>query len=117
MSNENSYSDSSKQSDVNYQPYKEEGCVKNKITYDRASNTMILGIISIVCSITVVFTMVGFVLGIIAIVKGSSVRHESNAGLAGWLLGIISVVLFGMCVIFFLAFVLPSPYLLHSLYY
>lgn len=62
--------------------------------YDDGRNVaLVIGILAIVSSTTLCLLLVGIILGIIAIVKGAKVRKTSSAGLAGWLLGIIAVVL------------------------
>ncbi|MBK5201771.1 MAG: hypothetical protein JJE21_09630 [Spirochaetaceae bacterium] len=66
----------------------------SKKKYEDGRNVaLVLGILAIVSSTTLCLVLFGLILGIIAIVKGAKVRKTSSAGLAGWLLGIISVVL------------------------
>lgn len=72
--------------------------------YDDGRNTaLVLGILAIVSTTIaciVIFSLIGLILGIIAIVKGARSRKVSSAGLAGWLLGILSVILSSFGIIF-----------------
>lgn len=96
-----------KYTEKDYQPYDEETCVSKRTSDDLGSISMILGIIAIVCVITGFFSIIGFVLGIIALVKGAPVRKQSGTALAGWVLGIISIALFALYIILFFAFFFP----------
>jgi hypothetical protein len=77
----------------NYQPYDESTMVKKTTSDDAGSIVLILGIIAIVSAFSFYLSIVGLVCGIISIVKGSSIRHYSSTGMAGFVLGIISVVM------------------------
>lgn len=91
----NNNGDTKMKDDPNLHPYNRNTEVKRTTSDDYGSIAMILGIIAIVCSISGYLSFVGVILGIIAIVKGSKVRKYSSSGMAGWVLGIISVVLGG----------------------
>ncbi len=77
----------------NNQPYDESTMVKKTTSDDAGSIVLILGIIAIVSAFSLYLSIVGLVCGIISIVKGSSIRHCSSTGMAGFVLGIISVVM------------------------
>ncbi|MGN0907037.1 MAG: hypothetical protein ACI4NM_07805 [Bullifex sp.] len=59
---------------------------------DEGTMPLILGILSIVLSLTF-SRLIGLILGIIAIVKGSQHRYEDNDAKAGFICGIIGVCL------------------------
>lgn len=88
-------------------PYNDENCVKKTTSDDASSVVLILGIISIVSIFSWIFSFVGLVLGIIALVKGTKIRHNSSAAMAGWVLSIISISLFALGFIFFVGFLMP----------
>ncbi|MCR5732348.1 MAG: hypothetical protein K6G51_05370 [Sphaerochaetaceae bacterium] len=71
---------------------------------------LVLGIMSVIFSLTF-SRLIGLILGIIAIVKGSKYRNVDNDAKAGWILGIIGVVLSGAIVflvlLFFMLFTIP----------
>ncbi|MGD1821962.1 MAG: hypothetical protein ACPKM0_04270 [Pleomorphochaeta sp.] len=93
--------------DNNSHPYDEDTCVKKTTSDDASSVVLILGIISIVSIFSWIFSFVGLVLGIIALVKGTKIRHNSSAAMAGWVLSIISISIFALGVIFFIGFLMP----------
>ncbi|MDC7237453.1 MAG: DUF4190 domain-containing protein [Sphaerochaetaceae bacterium] len=93
--------------DDNSHPYDEEKCVKKTTSDDASSVVLILGIISIVSMFSWIFSFVGLILGIIALVKGTKIRHNSSAAMAGWVLSIISISIFALGVIFFIGFLMP----------
>ncbi len=77
---------------------------------DIGTTPLVLGIISVVLSLSL-SRVVGFILGILAIVKGGRYRHMNNDAKAGWILGIIGVTISGIFVflicIFLLLFFVP----------
>jgi uncharacterized membrane protein len=93
--------------DNDSQPYKEEDCVKKSTSDDASSVVLILGIIAIVSTFSWLFSFVGVILAIIALVKGTSIRHNSSAAMAGFVLSIVSLSVFAMGVIFFIGFLTP----------
>lgn len=76
-----------------YTPYDEANQVNNPLVEKKGTTSMILGIIAIVCAITGFLTPVALVLGIIALVKGKKYRKENTNAKAGYVLGIISIVI------------------------
>lgn len=101
----------------NEQPYNRNTEVKRTTSDDSGSVAMILGIIAIVCAVTGILSLIGLVLGIIAIVNGAKVRKFSSSGMAGWVLGIISVVVSSGAIILSIAFfanlIWFSPYFMY----
>jgi len=88
-------------------PYDEDKCVKKTTSDDASSIVLILGIIAIVSVFSWIFSFVGLILGIIALVKGTKIRHNSSAAMAGWVLSIIAISIFALGVIFFIGFLMP----------
>ena len=88
-------------------PYKEENCVKRTSSDDASSVVLILGIISIVTVFSFIFSFIGLILGIIALVKGTKIRNNSSSAMDGWVLSIIAISLFALGLIFFLGFLMP----------
>lgn len=72
---------------------------------DIGTTPLVLGIISVVLSLTL-SRVVGFILGILAIVKGGRYRHVDNDAKAGWILGIIGVTISGLFVFLILLLIL-----------
>ncbi len=72
---------------------------------DIGTTPLVLGIISVVLSLTL-SRVVGFILGILAIVKGGRYRHVDNDAKAGWILGIIGVTISGIFVFLILLLIL-----------
>ena len=72
---------------------------------DIGTAPLVLGIISVVLSLTL-SRVVGFILGILAIVKGGRYRHVDNDARAGWILGIIGVTISGLFVFLLLLLIL-----------
>lgn len=93
--------------DNNSHPYEEDKCVKKTTSDDASSVVLILGIIAIVSVFSWIFSFVGLILGIIALVKGTKIRHNSSAAMAGWVLAIIAISLFALGVVFFVGFFMP----------
>ena len=93
--------------DNNSHPYDEDNCVKKTTSDDASSVVLILGIIAIVSVFSWIFSFVGLILGIIALVKGTKIRHNSSAAMAGWVLAIIAISLFSLGVVFFIGFFMP----------
>jgi uncharacterized membrane protein len=83
----------------------EKTAMAKKSEDDGRNAALVIGILAIVTSSTLCLALVGLILGIIAIVKGAKVRKDSSAGLAGWTLGIISVVLSSAKIIGALVFI------------
>lgn len=77
---------------------------------DNGTTPLILGIMSVIFSLTF-SRLIGLILGIIAIVKGSKAKDYDNDAKAGWILGIIGVALSGVLVfillMFFILFLIP----------
>ena len=88
-------------------PYDEDDCIQKKTSDDASSVVLILGIISIVSIFSCFFSFVGVILAIIALVKGTRIRHNSSAAMAGWVLSIISLSIFALGIILFIGFMLP----------
>lgn len=89
MNNSNGYDNKGEY----YTPYDEASQVNNPLAERKGTTSMILGIISLVSAITVIFAPLALVLGIIAIVKGKKYKSDSFNAKAGFILGIISVVI------------------------
>lgn len=83
---------------ANEQPYNQDTEERRTTSDDPGSIALILGIIAVVSAVTGYLSLVGLVLGIIALVKGSKIRKVSSSGMAGWVLGIISIVFSGISV-------------------
>ncbi len=62
------------------------------IVREKSNTALILGIISIVFIFLPGLNLIGFVLGIIAVIKGSRYRSRCGTAQAGWVLGILSIV-------------------------
>ncbi len=91
-------------------PYDENDCVKEKKSDDASSIIFILGLISVVSMISVFsgfYPLIGLVLAIIALIKGSAIRHKSKIAFTGWILSIIGVCLFAIRVILVIVFIFP----------
>jgi hypothetical protein len=58
----------------------------------------------LILSLRPVLAFAGLVLAILAVVKGAPIREFSTSAKAGWVLGIIALVLFGLGLILFLGF-------------
>jgi uncharacterized protein YqhQ len=82
-------------------PYDEANQVNNPLADKSSTTAMILGIIAIACITTGFLAPVALVLGIIAIVKGKKYRLENTSAKAGYILGIISIVLAAVLIIGF----------------
>lgn len=93
--------------DNNSHPYDDNDCVKEKKSDDASSIILILGILSIISMFTRFFPFIGLVLAIVALVKGTSIRHNSNIAMVGWVLSIISVCLFAFGVVLIIGFMIP----------
>jgi uncharacterized membrane-anchored protein len=84
-----------------YTPYDEANQVNNPLMEKKGTTSMILGIIAIVSAITGFLTPVALVLGIIALVKGKKYRKENTNAKAGYVLGIISIIIAAVLIIGF----------------
>jgi len=93
--------DNENKNDEYYTPYDESSQVNNPLMDKKSTTSMILGIIAIVCSFTWFLAPVGLVLGIIAVVKAKSFRKENGTAKAGYILGIIALIVSAILVIGF----------------
>lgn len=89
-------------------PYDEQTCVSKNKSDDASSTVLILGIISIVMIFTRIFSPIGVILAIIALVKGTKIRNNTTSAMAGWVLSIISLSLFVLGLIMFFGFMHPA---------
>lgn len=83
-------------------PYDESSRVNNPLADKKGTTSMILGIIAIVSTITGLLAPVALVLGIIAIVKSKKYMRVNTNAKAGFVLGIISVIIACLIIIGFL---------------
>lgn len=97
-------------------PYDEANQVNSPLADKTSTTAMILGIIAIACITTGFLAPVALVLGIIALVKGKNYRLENTSAKAGYILGIISVILATILIIGF-AFLLIRGIGCHSMRY
>jgi uncharacterized membrane-anchored protein len=97
-----------------YTPYDEANQINNPLAEKRSTTAMILGIIAISCAITGFLAPVALVLGIIALVKGKNYKSENTNAKAGYVLGIISIILAAVLIIVF-AFMIARGIGYHSM--
>ncbi|MBK5201773.1 MAG: hypothetical protein JJE21_09640 [Spirochaetaceae bacterium] len=104
MDKETPYNDgnSSKISNNDYHPYDETTCVKKTKSDDSGTIVLIIGIASIILSVS--FSIFGLILGILAIVLGSKNKQNSRIGTAGWVLGIIATIISPIAIILYFIF-------------
>lgn len=76
-----------------YTPYDEANRVNNPLVEKNSTTSMILGIIAIVCTLMGFLAPIALVLGILALVKGKKYRLENTSAKAGYILGIIAIVI------------------------
>ena len=87
-----------------------EGPQNNPPQKDRGTVPLVLGILSIVFSLTF-SRLLGLVLGIIAICLGNPHRHEDRSANAGFIMGVVGLCLsLAAVAIFFFALMLPFVY-------
>lgn len=87
-----------------------EGPQNNPSQKDRGTAPLVLGILSIVFSLTF-SRFIGLVLGIIAICLGNPYRHEDRSANAGFIMGVVGLCLSLVVVaIFFFSLMLPFVY-------
>jgi len=80
-----------------YHPYDESNCIKKSKSDDRGTIVLIVGIVAILLSIPI--AILGIPLSIVALVMGSKIKDSSNLGQAGWILGIIGIVVSSLSII------------------
>ena len=81
----------------------------NKSKGDSGTVPMVLGLCSLILALTF-SRLVGFVLGIIAVVKGSKLRHINSDANAGFVMGIIGICISAVAfLILFLMFTIFLP--------
>jgi predicted membrane protein len=85
----------------NNTPYEDEFRVNKKDESD-ATTSFILSIIAAVFAFGSGFSIIGFVCGIIAVVKAAPLRRENKYAKIGWILGIVAICLtiFGAILMF-----------------
>lgn len=88
-------------------PYDNLNCVSEKKSDDASAFVLTIGILSLITMINWFSGFIGLILAIIGVVKGTSIRHKSSAAMAGWILSIISLCLFGIGVILVIGFMIP----------
>ncbi|MBK5201772.1 MAG: hypothetical protein JJE21_09635 [Spirochaetaceae bacterium] len=79
---------------------KSHGYYKDHDIQEKSNNSLILGIIAIVFTLIPFFKLIGIILGILAIVKGYKYRSENSSALAGWVLGILSLIFSSVSLLF-----------------
>ena len=88
-----------------YQNYT-EGPSNNPNSGDRGTAPMVLGLISLICSLTF-SRLAGIILGIIAVCLSSGIRKENSQANAGFIMGILGICI--AAVIFFSLLFLALP--------
>ena len=76
-----------------------EGPSNNPNSGDRGTAPMVLGLISLICSLTF-SRLAGIILGIIAVCLSSGIRKENSQANAGFIMGILGICI--AAVIFFI---------------
>lgn len=96
-----------------YREYEDSGSYgyyKDHNIQEKSNASLVLGIIAAVFTLIPFFKLIGIILGILAIVKGYKYRSENGAALAGWVLGILSLI-FSSVVMFFMIFLFGHLFL------
>ena len=100
---------------------KKECCAKKNTRKNGEMSVFVLGIISLVSSVwNPIFALLGFILGIIAVVKGHKARKcEEVPGFAtaGWIMGIIALVVSGATLLFCLCTIASLASFIHPYFY
>ena len=96
-------------------------CSKKNQKKSGVMPVFVLGLLSLLLPLwNSVFALLGFVLGIIAVVKGHKARHmEEVPGLAtaGWVMGIIGMVVCGITLVYTICTVASFVVPYHHMYY